>query len=260
MIMNVEPIRAFEDNYIWLITDGSSQNCAVVDPGDEEPVIEVLEQRGLLLTSILVTHKHYDHVGGIDALRKRYADVVVFGPGNEAIAQVMQVVIDNEKISLPGLDLAFKVLSVPGHTEGHVAYLGYDSLFCGDTLFAGGCGRVFTGTFEQMSGSLDRIRSLTEDTMIYCAHEYTQANIGFGLWVEPDSEALRQRKIKVDEAVVKNQPTVPSCLQDELETNPFLRVEETHVIEAAEKWAGRRLNSNAEVFAALRQWKDRDYD
>jgi hydroxyacylglutathione hydrolase len=258
--LNIEPIRAFDDNYIWLITDENSRNCTVVDPGDEVPVLEMLEKRDLQLTSILVTHKHFDHVGGIDELKKRYPGVLVFGPGNESIAQVTQVVTDNEKINLPGMNLVFQVLAVPGHTEGHVAYLGHGALFCGDTLFAAGCGRVFSGTFDQMSASLDRIRRLPAETKIYCAHEYTQANIGFGLWVEPANEALQLRKKRVDQILAQQQSTVPSILQEELDTNPFLRFDKEHVIVEAEKWSGRKLHGNAEVFTALRQWKDRDYD
>ena len=258
--MKIEPIRAFEDNYIWLITSEGTDYCAVVDPGDEEPVISELQERGLKLASILVTHKHYDHTGGIEALKKSYPEVVVFGPGNESISQVSHVVEDHQQISLPGMNLDFEVLSIPGHTEGHVAYLGYGVLFCGDTLFAGGCGRVFSGTFEQMSASLERIRKLPPETQLYCAHEYTQANVGFGLWVEPESEALKQRRQSVASAVKQGVPTVPSSLQQELDTNPFLRVGQQHVIAAAEQWAGKSLKNNAEVFTALRQWKDQDYD
>jgi hydroxyacylglutathione hydrolase len=258
--LDIQPLPAFEDNYIWLITRDDTDACAVVDPGDEEPVISVLEKRGLQLTSILVTHKHYDHTGGIDALIKRYPDVKVFGPGNESISQVTRSVEDGQQISLPGMNLDFEVLFIPGHTEGHVAYLGNGVLFCGDTLFAGGCGRVFSGTFEQMSASLDRIRKLPPETQLYCAHEYTHANLGFGLWVEPHSEVLKQRRQSVEAAVKQGLPTVPSSLQEELATNPFLRVEQQKVISAAQQWAGRPLRNNAEVFTTLRQWKDKDYD
>ena len=258
--MNIEPLRAFDDNYIWLITTVGTDHCAVVDPGDEEPVIAELEKRGLTLAAILVTHKHYDHTGGIDALKKQYPQVEVFGPGNESIRQINHIVEDHQKISLPGMNLHFEVMSIPGHTEGHVAYLGNGVLFCGDTLFAGGCGRVFTGTFEQMSASLERISKLPPETQLYCAHEYTQANVGFGLWVEPQSELLQRRKQAVETAVGQGMPTVPSSLQEELETNPFLRVAQQNVIAAAEQWAGKPLKSNADVFTALRQWKDSDYD
>lgn len=258
--MNIEPIKAFEDNYIWLITRRGADNCVVVDPGDEAPVIDELEKRGLTLTAILVTHKHYDHTGGIDGLKTRYPRIEVFGPGNEAIKQITCAVQHNQQITLPGMNLDFEVLSIPGHTEGHVAYLGNGVLFCGDTVFAGGCGRVFTGTFGQMSDSLDRIRRLSPETQLYCAHEYTQANLGFGLWVEPDSQILRHRKQLVDKSVEQGVPTVPSSLREELDTNPFLRVELKNVIASAQQWAGRPLKNNTEVFTALRQWKDRDYD
>ncbi len=258
--MEIEPIKAFEDNYIWLITRDGTDNCAVVDPGDEEPVIEELEKRGLKLTTILVTHKHYDHTGGIDELQKRYPGIAVFGPGNEPIRQITRPVENGQQITLPGMALDFEVLSIPGHTEGHVAYLADNVLFCGDTLFAGGCGRVFTGTFEQMSASLERIAKLPPETQLYCAHEYTLANVGFGLWVEPESESLKKRRQAVESAVSQGRPTVPSSLQEELDTNPFLRVEQKIVIAAAQQWAGRPLNNNVQIFTALRQWKDRDYD
>jgi len=258
--VHIEPLHAFEDNYIWLITRDGTDACAVVDPGDEEPVVSELEKRGLRLTTILITHKHYDHTGGVDALIKRYPDVEVFGPGNESINHISHSVEDHQQISLPDMNLEFEVLCIPGHTEGHVAYLGNGILFCGDTLFAGGCGRVFSGTFEQMSASLERIGKLPPETQLYCAHEYTQANLGFGLWVEPQSEPLKKRSQSVEAAVKQGVPTVPSSLQEELETNPFLRVEQQNVISAAEKWAGRPLKNNVEVFTALRQWKDRDYD
>jgi hydroxyacylglutathione hydrolase len=164
----------------------------------------------------------------------------------------------------------FEVLSVPGHTEGHIAYFGHGSLFCGDTLFLGGCGRVFTGTFEQLSTSLQVISKLPENTKVYCAHEYTLANLGFGLWVEPDNEVLKQRHEAVSLARQNNIATVPGVLSEELQTNPFLRTDNDNVIMAAENWAaenwpgknstGKKLKGQADVFTALRQWKDQDYD
>ena len=257
---DISVIPAFEDNYIWLIGKPGVTSCAVVDPGDEEPVLSKLEELGLELSAILITHKHYDHVGGVAGLKARFPEAVVFGPGNEGIKQIDLIVAGNDVIELPGLGLQFQVLSVPGHTEGHVAYYGYDSLFCGDTLFLGGCGRVFTGTFEQLSASLEQIRQLPADTRVYCAHEYTLANLGFGLWVEPENAALKQRHEAVSLARQNNNPTVPGLLTDELQTNPFLRTNQNNVIAAAENWAGKKLSNSAEVFTALRQWKDRDYD
>ncbi len=258
--MNVDAINAFDDNYIWLLTEAGSRSCAVVDPGDEEPVIAELQRRGLELAAILITHKHFDHVGGIKGLKALWPEAVVFGPADEPIAGLDHRLSEAQQVKLPAMQLVFDVLDVPGHTEGHIAYYGHDSLFCGDTLFAGGCGRVFSGTFEQLSASLAKIRHLPAGTSVYCAHEYTQANLGFAKWVEPQSQLLQQRIAQVDEARSQGRATVPSLLQSELDTNPFLRVTQDNVIAAAQKHAGRQLLTEADVFTVLRQWKDRDYD
>ena len=220
-MLQVECIPAFEDNYIWLLGEPGSSSCAVVDPGDEEPVIALLEQRGYRLSAILLTHKHYDHVGGVDGLKARYPGVVVYGPGNEKIQQVERVLSEGESLTVPGTGLTFRIMEVPGHTEGHLAYFGHNALFCGDTLFAGGCGRVFTGTFEQLSASLDRIGQLPEDTMIYCAHEYTEANLGFAEWVEPENPALRQRLLDVQKLRARGKPTAVSYTHLTLPTTPY---------------------------------------
>jgi hydroxyacylglutathione hydrolase len=256
----VSPIPAFDDNYIWLLTRPGHRGCAVVDPGDEDPVIERLEAEGLGLDAILVTHKHGDHVGGIRGLRARWPDARVYGPAGEPIATLEQRLHDGDRVELSGLGLAFEVIEVPGHTEGHIAYYGAGMLFCGDTLFAGGCGRVFSGTFEQLSASLIRIGTLPPQTRVYCAHEYTLANLGFAAWVEPDSAALAARTAAAQAARARGEPTVPSTLELELATNPFMRTDQPQVIAAASAWAGRPLTGRAKVFRTLRTWKDRDYD
>jgi hydroxyacylglutathione hydrolase len=232
----------------------------VVDPGDEEPVLEHLAAAGLELAAILVTHKHGDHVGGIAALKARFPGARVIGPAREPIPGRDLAVQDGDEIVVPGLDERLRVLGVPGHTEDHVAYLGEDVLFCGDTLFAAGCGRVFSGTHEQLHASLQRLAALPPATRVYCAHEYTLANLGFAKWVEPDSPALARREAQDALARRRGEPTIPSTIALECATNPFLRVGEPAVITAAERWAGRRLHGGAEVFRALRTWKDRDYD
>ena len=258
--MDVRPIPAFDDNYIWLLTRPGYDGCAVVDPGDEDPVIERLETGGLRLETILITHKHGDHVGGIRGLKARWPDAVVYGPANEPIGTLERRLSGGDRVALDRLGVRFEVLDVPGHTEGHIAYYGDGRLFCGDTLFAAGCGRVFSGTFEQLSASLQRIAALPPATRVYCAHEYTLANLGFAAWVEPDSEALHARTERDRGQRERGEPTVPSTLADELATNPFLRAREPAVVAAAEAWSGQTLSGPDAVFRALRLWKDKDYD
>jgi hydroxyacylglutathione hydrolase len=257
--LNIEPIAAFDDNYIWLLSTPGYSGCAVVDPGDDEPVREVLQQRGLHLDAILVTHKHGDHVGGIRGLKQTWPQAVVYGPANEPIKTLEKRLVQGDTVVLDGL-AEFQTIDVPGHTEGHIAYYMPGVLFCGDTLFAGGCGRVFSGTFEQLSESLLRIAELPPDTKIYCAHEYTQDNLGFAQWVEPDNPNLLARIGQVKQQRLQGLATVPSLLSEELATNPFMRTTQNSVIAAAEKWVGQKLGSPAAVFKAVRIWKDTEYD
>lgn len=259
-MLNIRPIPAFEDNYIWLLQQDNKPQAVVVDPGDETPVLEVLRSEGLELAAILLTHKHGDHTGGVDDLLQAWPDALVYGPANEPIASVTRPVKGGDKVELPWLQVEFEVMDVPGHTEGHVAYYGAGVLFCGDTMFAGGCGRVFSGTHEQLHQSLQSITSLPADTLVYCAHEYTLANLGFAKWVEPESESVQARFLNASEQRSRGEPTVPSLLQLELETNPFLRSDQQSVISAAERYAGRKLTAGAEVFTAIRNWKDQEYD
>lgn len=259
-MLDISAIPAFDDNYIWLLRRPGVAACAVVDPGDDEPVLERLAAGDLDLTAILITHKHGDHVGGVAALKSRFPRARVFGPGREPIPLRDVALSDGDQITVPGLDAGFAVLGVPGHTEDHIAYYGEGALFCGDTLFAAGCGRVFSGTHEQLHASLQRIAGLPPSTLVYCAHEYTEANLGFAKWVEPENVELICRGSEVRQARSRGEPTVPSVIALERATNPFLRVNEPTVIAAAERWAGRRLKTGADVFRAVRTWKDRDYD
>jgi hydroxyacylglutathione hydrolase len=257
-MLAITPLSAFEDNYIWMVESRASHSLVAVDPGDETPVLTWLARRGEGLSAILITHHHYDHVGGLPELAQRFPDIPVYGPAG--VRGVTRPVREGEVISIPGLGVDFRVLELPGHTAGHVGYYGEDALFCGDTLFAAGCGRVFDGTLEQLADSLQRIARLPERTRIYCAHEYTLANLGFAAWVEPESAALHERTQQDQAKRRAAQPTLPSLLRLELETNPFLRTAEPGVRAAAERAAGKALAGHTEVFAALRQWKDRDYD
>jgi len=256
----ITPLPAFDDNYIWLLRNTDATGVAVVDPGDEAPVIEVLERDGLTLDAILITHHHGDHTGGIADLRAAFPAAQVLGPRDPRIRGLTRSLGEGDPVDLPGFAEPLRVLEVPGHTASHIAYLGNGALFCGDTLFAGGCGRVFDGTFAQLSGSLRRIAALPPETLVYCAHEYTLANLGFALWVEPDNPALIEREREARRLREAGLPTVPSRLALELATNPFLRTGEAGVIAAAEGFAGRPLRGHAEVFTALRQWKDQRYD
>jgi hydroxyacylglutathione hydrolase len=259
-MLSITPIPAFSDNYIWLLRPRAGTAAAVVDPGNETPVLAALEESGLELTAILVTHHHYDHIGGVEDLVAAYPDVRVFAPKDPRIRAVTDPVGEGEVIRVPGTDAAFRVLEVPGHTSSHIAYLGERALFCGDTLFAAGCGRVFDGTFVQLAASLGRIATLPADTLVYCAHEYTLDNLGFAGWVEPDSPALAHRIARVQGLRQAGRPSVPSRLSEELANNPFLRCGVPEVRAAAEGYAGRPLTSDTEVFTALRRWKDERYD
>ena len=259
-MLNVHPIPAFDDNYIWLLTEPPGREAVVVDPGDADPVLEHLTAAGLRLRAVLVTHHHGDHVGGLAELAQVFPGLAIIGPRDPRIRALTERVGEGETIQPPGLATRFTVLDVPGHTSTHIAFLGAGALFCGDTLFTGGCGRVFDGTFEQLSASLRRIADLDPHTQCYCAHEYTLSNLGFARWVEPDSPALLTRIAAAEATRADGLPTVPSSLADELATNPFLRTGEPLVIAAAERFAGHRLTGHAAVFTALRRWKDAKYD
>lgn len=251
MTLTVEPIPAFSDNYIWLLHNG--HEAAVVDPGDAEPVLQTLDQRGLTLTDILITHHHFDHTGGLEKL-KSATDCHVVGPNNPKITHLDRHLADQETATVLGL--TFSIIEVPGHTLDHIAYVGGGMVFCGDTLFAGGCGRVFEGTFPMMRNSLSKLRQLPEDTRVYCAHEYTMANLSFASAADPENEVLRNRILHCQSLRGAGQPTVPSRISDEVATNPFLRWDAPGIIKnliMQDKLPG---NSADEVFAGLRQWKD----
>jgi hydroxyacylglutathione hydrolase len=252
-IFSVEPVPAFDDNYFWLIADGAK--AAVVDPGDAEPVIDRLRQRRLELADILVTHHHRDHVGGVTDL-VRATGARVLGPRGETIPSRDIALGGGERIDVLGI--AFDVIDVPGHTRGHIAYHSPQRqwLFCGDTLFAAGCGRLFEGTAEQMAESLARLAALPAATRVFCAHEYTLANLRFALAVEPESEALRDRQRACAALRARGEPTLPSTIGEELATNPFLRCDVPAVRRAAQQRTPTPLATTTEVFAALRQWKN----
>jgi hydroxyacylglutathione hydrolase len=251
------PIPAFTDNYIWLVRDGP--HAAVVDPGDATPVLAFLERENLELSAIINTHHHADHVGGNAALLARFP-VPVFGPARETIPGRTHALAEGDEITVPGLGWPLRVLDIPGHTAGHIGYVGDDAgegvALVGDTLFAGGCGRLFEGTPAQMAASLAKLAALPGRTRVYCAHEYTLANLRFALAVEPGNAALRERLGRDREKRDRGLPTVPSTIADERATNPFLRASEPAVFAAAEAHARRPLADAVDAFAVVREWKN----
>jgi hydroxyacylglutathione hydrolase len=253
-MLNIIPIRAFQDNYIWVIRNAGF--AAVVDPGDAAPVLDYLSRERLQLAAILNTHHHPDHVGG-NAELLAHSPVPVFGPCRENIATVTHPLSEGDVVELPELAARFAVLDVPGHTAGHIAYYGANSLFCGDTLFGCGCGRLFEGSAAQLYTSLQKLAKLPGDTAVYCAHEYTLANIAFAKAVDPHNRELLQREARDAATRTRGLPTLPSTLALEMATNPFLRCGDPAVMETASAVSGGVLSDPAQVFAVLREWKNR---
>ncbi len=251
--IRISPIAAFHDNYIWLLESGSQ--AVVVDPGDAEPVLRILDQGRRKLEAILLTHHHPDHVGGVADLVAAQA-ARVFGPAASPFAGIDVRLREGDWLQVLGVE--FTVLEIPGHTLDHIAYwsAGLDALFCGDTLFACGCGRLFEGTAAQMFNSLNKIAQLPDRTRIYCAHEYTSANIRFALAVEPSNPDLVQRAADCASSRSRGEPTVPSELALEKATNPFLRCAQATVREALVRHRPGAGGDGAALFAALRAWKD----
>jgi hydroxyacylglutathione hydrolase len=256
--LSVLAVPAFKDNYLWLVHDGV--NAAAVDPGDAAPILAALAEHHLTLTAILLTHHHADHIGGVPQLLA-HARVPVFGPRNDNISAVTQPLGEGDRVEVPGLPLTLRVLDVPGHTSGHIAYVretpGEHWLFCGDTLFAGGCGRIFEGTPAQMADSLGKLAALPDDTNVYCAHEYTLANLRFASAVEPGNGQLRQRVERDTAKRDAGLATVPSTIGVEKATNPFLRYREPEIV--ANLIAAHKIAAGAAplaAFAALREWKN----
>lgn len=249
-MIEILPIPAFLDNYIWLMTNG--ERAVVVDPGDPAPVIEHLKKLNLKLDTILITHHHNDHIGGVNELVARYG-AAVYAPAKESYHFAHIAVAEGDHVKLESLGCEFNVMEVPGHTLGHIAYYCSPMLFCGDTLFSCGCGRLFEGTANQLHQSLQRFASLPPETRVYCTHEYTARNIAFARELEPHNIALQKRQEQVAKLRSGNQPSLPSTIALELETNPFLRCH----TEAIRKASGAAENASPdEVFALIRNMRN----
>jgi hydroxyacylglutathione hydrolase len=254
--MKLIPLPAFQDNYLWLLHDG--QRALVVDPGDAGPVQSHLEANGLQLDAILVTHHHQDHTGGVAALRES-TGARVWGPARESIPEPLTRLAEGDRIEVLGL--GFEVLEVPGHTAGHIAYYcadwqGAPLLFCGDTLFSGGCGRLFEGTPAQMFDSLAKLAALPAATRVCCTHEYTLSNLKFATAVEPRNAQLIHYRQECEGKRSRGEPTLPTTIGLERQVNPFLRTREPAVAQAAHRFDGADEADQVAVFAALRQWKN----
>lgn len=252
---NILAIPALNDNYIWMIVHPGKKTAVVVDPGEAKPVLQILKEQGLRLAAILITHHHWDHTKGIEEILKEHP-VPVFTPLHDHVPLGDNPAEGGDKIEIPEVGLEFDVLATPGHTVGHIAYFGQGWVFTGDTLFTGGCGRVFEGTPDQLYQSLMHLAQLPPETRVYCGHEYTRKNLEFASLVEPYNLKLQERMVHVSATLDKNQPTVPSTIAEELETNPFLRCHIPAVQQAVMAYGGVSLADNTATFAALRRWKD----
>jgi hydroxyacylglutathione hydrolase len=250
--MRLQPLPAFDDNYIWTLTDASGA-AVVVDPGEAGPVFEAADN-GLRPAALLLTHHHADHIGGVDALLARWPDLPVFAPDDPRIPQTTVRLGHGDVAAFAGWQ--FDVIGVPGHTRSHIAFHGHGHLFSGDALFSLGCGRMFEGTPAQMLASLDRLSILPPDTLVCCGHEYSRANAAFARVVDPDNAPLRRREQEILEMRSASRPTLPVTLASELDCNPFLRVDSPAIRAAVADHAGEALSDRVDVFAGLRRWKD----
>ncbi|KXW58304.1 MAG: hydroxyacylglutathione hydrolase [Ferrovum myxofaciens] len=252
---SIVPISAFADNYLWLIHN--NRKAWIVDPGDAAPVLTTLRSSHLELEGILLTHHHADHCGGVVELCTLFPNLTVYGPAEESIPGTTHPLRAGNEITLTSLGLTLTVLEVPGHTLGHVAYVGQDCLFCGDTLFAAGCGRIFEGTPAQMFHSLAQLAALPDKTAVYCAHEYTVRNLDFALKVDPHNQELQNWAREARAQREQGEPTLPSQIGRERRANPFLRSTDIALTPALDHYLGHPVGTDPLTrFTVLRAWKN----
>ncbi|WP_372882727.1 hydroxyacylglutathione hydrolase [Psychromonas sp.] len=253
-MVNVITIKAFQDNYIWLIKDSQSQHCIIVDPGDAAPVLLLVENEQLIIDAILLTHHHADHTGGVQTLIAQDENILIYSKNK--MFQSSQLVAEGDTISFFDGRFSLQVMEVPGHTLDHVAFYNKQLLFCGDSLFSGGCGRVFEGSFGQMFSALSRLADLDDKTKVYCAHEYTQNNLIFAHHIEPKNVALLNYIQQVSKKRQQGLPTIPSTVGLEKAINPFLRCDQQTVINNLQAHLGEEIRDPLSCFAALRNYKN----
>ncbi len=253
-MLTIFPIPALKDNYIWTLHD--QHHAVVVDPGDAAPVLAYLNAHQLKLAAILCTHHHNDHTGGVRKLVELY-NVPVYGPQHEDIPCISHALGEGDVVELAVLNIKLDVLDIPGHTRGHIAFVGAGGVFCGDTLFGCGCGKIFEGTAAQFFHALQRLANLPDETKVYCGHEYTEANIRFALACEPDNARLKKRQVDARALRAAGLTTLPSTIALEKATNPFLRCAEPGIISTAQRMVDIAQTDEISVFTTLRSWKDR---
>ncbi len=253
MSIQITPIPAFNDNYIWLLHN--EKHAVAVDPGDAEPVNKFLADNNLQLIQILITHHHWDHVNGLEELQTMWS-CEVFSPRDERVPGNLTHVDEGDLVYLPELDIKLSVLSTPGHTSTHICYYNDQWLFCGDTLFSMGCGRMFEGTPEQFNTSLEKLKKLSPDTQVYCTHEYTLSNIDFALSIEPNNKEMVVLKAEIRNKRQNNQPSLPTTMKRETQLNPFLRTEDASFRQLLSDIRKVNINDKVTCFAMLRRLKD----
>ena len=253
--MEVQGLPILKDNYIWLIVNNKEKKFIAIDPGEASAVFDFVSAYGMTLDAVLITHHHADHTAGIHAL-KRHFNVPIVGPRRESIVGVTKAVSEGDTLSFSWIDEPIQVLDTPGHTLGHVSYLVKHKLFCGDTLFSGGCGRLFEGTPDQLYHSLQKLAALPDETSVYCAHEYTVQNLTFAQCVEPSNKIIQNQMKEALKIRSRYQPTLPSTIHLEKQINPFLRCDQDEIIHQVVTHCGQTLRNPIDVFKFMRVWKD----